>query len=86
MLTTPYNQGMNHSAPALSNSLLAAARAVAARVLAEGAAADVVAAGFSGHGFKFCPVVGEALVDLALLGKTSLPIGFLSQSRDALGG
>ena len=45
----------------------------------------VVAAGFSGHGFKFCPVVGEALVDLALLGKTSLPIGFLSQSRDALG-
>ena len=30
MLTTPYNQGMNHPAPALSNSLLAAARAVAA--------------------------------------------------------
>lgn len=30
MATSPYNQGMNQSAPALSNSLLAAARAVAA--------------------------------------------------------
>ena len=41
----------------------------------------VVAAGFSGHGFKFTPVVGEILADLALLGRTSLPIEFLSAHR-----
>jgi len=28
----------------------------------------IVAAGFSGHGFKFCSVVGETLADLALAG------------------
>ena len=27
-----------------------------------------IAAGFSGHGFKFCPVVGEIMSDLALDG------------------
>jgi len=37
----------------------------------------VFAAGFSGHGFKFAPVVGEALADMVTLGETSLPIGFL---------
>jgi glycine/D-amino acid oxidase-like deaminating enzyme len=37
----------------------------------------VFAAGFSGHGFKFAPVVGEALADMITLGETSLPIGFL---------
>ena len=31
------------------------------------------AAGFSGHGFKFCSVVGEIMSDLALAGTTSLP-------------
>jgi sarcosine oxidase len=36
-----------------------------------------VACGFSGHGFKFVPVVGEILADLALKGATDLPIGFL---------
>jgi sarcosine oxidase len=41
-------------------------------------------AGFSGHGFKFTSVVGEALVDLAVDGKTRHPIGFLSAGRDAL--
>lgn len=41
----------------------------------------VVAAGFSGHGFKFTPVVGEILADLALLGRSGLPIGFLSAGR-----
>lgn len=41
----------------------------------------VFAAGFSGHGFKFCPVVGEALADLALEGRTDLPIGFLGLQR-----
>lgn len=34
-------------------------------------------AGLSGHGFKFAPVLGEALADLAVLGATSLPVGFL---------
>ena len=41
----------------------------------------VVAAGFSGHGFKFTPVVGEILADLALLGRSGLPIEFLSAGR-----
>lgn len=36
-----------------------------------------VMAGFSGHGFKFAPVIGEALADLALEGATDLPIAFL---------
>jgi sarcosine oxidase len=34
----------------------------------------VFAAGFSGHGFKFAPVVGEILADLALDGATRWPI------------
>ncbi len=33
-----------------------------------------IAAGFSGHGFKFAPVVGEILADLCLDGKTAHPI------------
>lgn len=41
----------------------------------------VIAAGFSGHGFKFAPVVGEALADLALNGQTDLPIGMFSSKR-----
>lgn len=36
-----------------------------------------IAAGFSGHGFKFAPAIGEALADLALDGQTELPVGFL---------
>jgi monomeric sarcosine oxidase len=39
------------------------------------------AAGLSGHGFKFAPVLGRALADLVLDGATQLPIGFLSLSR-----
>jgi sarcosine oxidase len=39
---------------------------------------DVVfAAGFSGHGFKFAPAIGEILSDLALRGDTRHPINFL---------
>lgn len=40
-----------------------------------------VAAGFSGHGFKFCSVVGEILADLAQNGKTSHDIGMFSPRR-----
>lgn len=41
----------------------------------------VFAAGLSGHGFKFAPVLGRALVELALDGGTNLPIEFLSLER-----
>jgi sarcosine oxidase len=41
----------------------------------------MVAAGFSGHGFKFVPVVGEILADLALAGTTELPIGLFDPTR-----
>lgn len=41
----------------------------------------VVAAGFSGHGFKFVSVVGEIVSDLIRNGKTDLPIGFLRATR-----
>ncbi len=40
-----------------------------------------IACGFSGHGFKFVSVVGEILADLAMDGKTSLPVDFLSLKR-----
>lgn len=42
-----------------------------------------IACGFSGHGFKFSSVVGEILADLAIDGKTNLPIGFLNAKRFA---
>jgi sarcosine oxidase len=42
------------------------------------------AAGLSGHGFKFVPVLGKILVDLALDGRTALPIDFLSCRRAGL--
>jgi sarcosine oxidase len=44
--------------------------------------ADVtLACGFSGHGFKFCSVVGEILADLALQGETAQPIGLFALRR-----
>lgn len=43
----------------------------------------VYGCGFSGHGFKFAPVIGEVLADLALEGATRLPIDFLSARRFA---
>jgi sarcosine oxidase len=48
---------------------------------ADGHGRIAVACGFSGHGFKFAPVVGEVLADLALRGATALPVGFLAASR-----
>ena len=33
-----------------------------------------VLAGFSGHGFKFAPVIGDVAADLALEGRTARPI------------
>jgi len=38
-------------------------------------------AGFSGHGFKFTSVIGEALAVLAIDGSTDQPIDFLGLSR-----
>ncbi len=41
----------------------------------------MVAAGFSGHGFKFVSVVGEIMADLSMKGKSELPIDFLNAKR-----
>jgi sarcosine oxidase len=40
-----------------------------------------VAAGFSGHGFKFATVIGEILADMATSGRTRLPAEFLGLDR-----
>jgi sarcosine oxidase len=41
----------------------------------------VFAAGLSGHGFKFTPVLGRVLTELAIDGRTDMPVDFLSLSR-----
>ena len=41
----------------------------------------VVAAGFSGHGYKFCSVVGEIMADLATEGATRHDIGLFALDR-----
>ena len=41
----------------------------------------LLAAGFSGHGFKFASVIGEILADMAIKGKTDQPIQFLNANR-----
>jgi len=46
----------------------------------------VIAAGFSGHGFKFASVVGEILADLCESGKTSQPIDRFGVRRLLEGG
>ena len=43
-----------------------------------------IACGFSGHGFKFTPVIGSILADLALEGRTEHSIEFLSATRPGL--
>jgi sarcosine oxidase len=40
-----------------------------------------IACGFSGHGFKFAPVVGEILADFAIAGYTTHPVGIFSPTR-----
>lgn len=41
----------------------------------------IFATGFSGHGFKFAPVIGNILADLAMDGTTGYPIDFLRLKR-----
>ncbi|MES2646496.1 MAG: N-methyl-L-tryptophan oxidase [Bacteroidota bacterium] len=41
----------------------------------------VIAAGFSGHGFKFASAIGEILSDLVVHGSTEISIEFLNISR-----
>ncbi|HET7597286.1 MAG TPA: hypothetical protein VFK15_10170, partial [Burkholderiales bacterium] len=45
--------------------------------------AVAIAAGFSGHGFKFCSVVGEIMADLALEGRTRHDIALFRLDRFA---
>ena len=40
-----------------------------------------IAGGFSGHGFKFCSVMGEVLADLVVNGSTSQPIELFNFDR-----
>jgi len=42
-----------------------------------------VLAGFSGHGFKFAPVIGDIAADLALAGHTARPIEQFERHRFA---
>jgi sarcosine oxidase len=45
----------------------------------------VVAAGFSGHGYKFCAAIGEILADLSMHGTTPHDTALFRLSRRALG-
>lgn len=45
----------------------------------------VVGCGFSGHGFKFTSVLGEVLTQMAVDGRSALPVDFLSLSRFGTG-
>jgi len=42
-----------------------------------------VAAGFSGHGYKFASVIGEIMADLATAGTTRHPIALFGPERFA---
>jgi glycine/D-amino acid oxidase-like deaminating enzyme len=41
----------------------------------------VFAAGFSGHGFKFAPLIGQALAELAINARTVIDIDFMALRR-----
>ncbi|WP_336514223.1 N-methyl-L-tryptophan oxidase [Pollutibacter soli] len=41
----------------------------------------LIACGFSGHGFKFVPVIGEIIADMIEKKSTDLPVDFLSLKR-----
>lgn len=45
----------------------------------------ILAAGFSGHGFKFAPVIGEILSELVTSGKSSYDLAMFSPARFAPG-
>lgn len=42
---------------------------------------SIVAAGFSGHGFKFAPLIGKSIADLILFGKTKYDISRFQLKR-----
>ena len=46
----------------------------------------IIGAGFSGHGFKFAPLVGRVLAQLALGSKPEVDLGRFSMNRPALKG
>jgi sarcosine oxidase len=50
-----------------------------------GVPAVTVLGGFSGHGFKFAPVMGDVAADLALQGHTDYPIDLFEPGRFATG-
>ncbi len=54
--------------------------------LCPGAPQVAIAAGFSGHGFKFCSVIGEVMADLAEQGSTRHDIGLFRLGRLAAKG
>jgi sarcosine oxidase len=49
----------------------------------DGLSPITILGGFSGHGFKFAPVIGEVGADLATRGETDHPIDFLTPNRFA---
>ncbi|HAB18981.1 MAG TPA: N-methyl-L-tryptophan oxidase, partial [Verrucomicrobiales bacterium] len=40
-----------------------------------------LAAGFSGHGFKFCSIIGEVMADLAEHGRTAHDLSLFALDR-----